>query len=444
MLRYRSLLGALGGLTACLDAPPPPLEEVPGFSAPVVVSSTTANGATPMFTVASDGARVLSWVAESDDGPEARGVLHVRVDPADGAAPVRSVLRDPLGGIEPHGEAPPQVATGPDGSIHVLYTVGKDVGARFPVSALRYARSVDGGQRWSDPISVNEGPAFGSHNFHALLAGPDGAVYASWLSSSANDDSTGVWLRASRDGGGTWEPSHAIYTGPTCPCCRTALALAPDGTLFAAWRKIFDGNVRDIVVMTSADGGASWTAPAKPRDDGWSFPGCPHAGPSLKLGADGVAHVAWWTGKPGEAGVHYARSADGGGTWTAQPIDVGERSAPAHVQVAVSAGGAVVVAWDDGKSATPGVLVRESRDGGIAFGPAIRLTPPGVAASFPVLAVRQDTLTVAWTQTADSAYRAMLAARPDMRDPAARVRLPRVGQQEVWLRSASLSGLGRR
>src|SRR5690606_20452330 len=130
MLRVRSLAWCPVILAACSPDAPSDVEDG-AFTPAVVVSSATANGATPMFTVTPDGARVLSWVAEPVEGLEAHATLHVRVDRADGVAPLTSELRDPLGGIEPHGEAPPQVATGPDGSIHALYTVGKDVGARF-------------------------------------------------------------------------------------------------------------------------------------------------------------------------------------------------------------------------------------------------------------------------------------------------------------------------
>jgi hypothetical protein len=211
--------------------------------------------------------------------------------------------------------------------------------------------------------------------------------------------------------------------------------------LYASWRKIYDGDVRDITVMASRDGGTTWDEPVKPRDDGWVFPGCPHAGPSLKVDAAGIVHIAWWTGKAGEAGVWHARSTDGGRTWTAQPIAVGERASPAHVQLALAPDDRVVVSWDDGTAALPGILLRTSSDGGATFAPTTRLSGVGVAGSFPVLAVHHDSLTVAWTQTADSAYRAMLAERPDMRDPAARMSLPRVGQQEVWLRTAPLEAL---
>ncbi len=78
-------------------------------------------------------------------------------------------MRDPLGPIEAHGEAPPQLAADPAGGISVLYTVGKEVpGERFPKSALRFIRSADSGRTWSEPRTVNDGTEFGSHNFHAL------------------------------------------------------------------------------------------------------------------------------------------------------------------------------------------------------------------------------------------------------------------------------------
>jgi hypothetical protein len=408
----------------------------PDAPAPTVVSSATSNGATPMFAVAEDGARLLSWVAAADGGSE--GVLHLRSDGPRGV--ITSSLVDPLGGIEPHGEAPPVITSGGAGVVYALYTVGREGEGRFPKSALRFARSEDAGATWSVPVSVNEGEAFGSHNFHSLLAGPDGRVYAAWLSNVRG--ASAVWLRASRDGGRTWDGARAIHDAPTCPCCRTALALDADGTLYAAWRKIFDGDVRDIAVIASRDGGATWAGPVKPRDDGWVFDGCPHAGPSMRVGADGAVHIAWWTGKGGEAGVWYARSNDHGTTWQAQPIDTAARSAPAHVQLALSSEGTVVVVWDDGKSARPGILLRASTDGGEHFGRLLTLSDGQTAASYPVLAIHGDSLTVAWSQTADSAYRAMMAARPDMKDPTAKMGLPRVGQQEVVARQMALRGLG--
>jgi hypothetical protein len=416
-----ALLAACGGVGA----------ESPGRFTPArVISRETENGATPMFLALPDGGRVVAWVSAPGGGPD--GSLHLSVTPAGATAALPTVtVKDPLGAIEAHGEAPPQLATDARG-ISVLYTVGKEVpGERFPRSALRFIRSTDQGRTWSEPRTVNDGDEFGSHNFHALTAAPDGSLLATWL--EAREGNSGVWMSRSTDGGRTWEASRAIYSDPTCPCCRTAVAVAVDGTTYVAWRAILPGDVRDVVVMRSTDGGRSWGEPVRTRADDWVYPGCPHAGPSLEVDSAGSVHVAWWTGKEGEAGVYYARSTDRGKSFVAQEIATGERARPAHVQLRV-AGEGVYVAWDDGLGEIPRVLLRRSSDAGRSFGAEELLSEPGVAAGFPVLAVHGDSLAVAWSQTTAAEHQAKLAARIDMKDPKAVMPLPRVGQSEILMR----------
>ncbi|HXE58641.1 MAG TPA: sialidase family protein [Gemmatimonadales bacterium] len=402
-----------------------------------IVSQATTNGATPMVLVTARGDRVVAWVSAPDGGAD--GILHFSVTPHGAAEPLPTVsLRDPLGSIEAHGEAPPKLASGPDGSIAVLYAVGKEVpGRRFPLSALRFVRSEDLGRTWSAPVSVTGSEELGAYNFHALTTGPGGELLATWL--EARQGKSGVWMSRSDDGGRRWSAPRPISTDPACPCCRTAVAVGRDGATFVAWRHILASDVRDVVVARSADGGATWGEPVRPRAHDWVFPGCPHAGPAMQLDSAGVLHLAWWTGKAGEAGVYYARSTDGGRTFVdVQPMAAGARSTPAHVQLAAAADGTVVVAWDDGLSPLPRILVRVSRDGGRRFGPTEVLSDEGVAASYPVVALFGDSLAVAWSQRSDSAHRAELAARPDMKDPKAVMRLPRVGQSEIFLRLGRL------
>lgn len=407
------------------------------FTPARVVSQETENGATPMFLATPRGDRVVAWVSAPGGGSD--GSLHVSVTPTGATEPLPAVtLRDSLGPIEAHGEAPPQLAADQSGAISALYVVGREIpGKRWPVSALRFTRSTDRGRTWSAPVTVNDGAEFGAHNFHALTAAPDGSLLATWL--DARQGNSGVWMSRSTDGGRTWEPNRPIYTDPTCPCCRTAVAVGGDGTIYVAWRAVLPGDVRDVVVSRSRDRGKSWSAPVRARDDGWVYPGCPHAGPSLEVDARGRLHLGWWTGKEGEAGVYYARSEDGGRTFTAQPIAVGKHARPAHIQLALDADSAVVVAWDDGHGEIPRVLLRRSTDGGRSFGPAARLSDPGVAASYPVVAVYGDSVAVAWSQTTAAEHRAKLAEREDMQAPGAAMRLPRVGQSEILVRAARSS-----
>jgi hypothetical protein len=288
-------------------------------------------------------------------------------------------------------------------------------------------------------VTVNEAGQhgeFGAHNFHALLALSDGRLVATWLLNTKGV--SGVAMSRSSDFGRTWDRTRMVYDQPTCPCCRTAIAAGPDGSLYLAWRAIFPGDVRDVVVMRSPDGGDTWDAPVKPREDGWVFPGCPHAGPSLKVDGTGAVHVAWWQGKAGEAGVYHGVSTDGGRTFSAQPLAVAERSTPAHVQLALAGRGLVNVAWDDGHSALPGILLRRSTDGGRTFAAPTRISDADVAATFPVIAAVRDSLCVAWSQMTEAAHREKLAKTVNMKDPKAVMRLPRVGQSEILMRMVGL------
>src|SRR5918992_1968729 len=237
------------------------------FNPARVVSHETENGATPMFLSTSRGDRVVAWVSAPQGGSD--GSLNVSVTPAGATGPLPTVtIRDSLGAIEAHGEAPPQLAGDSVGAIYVLYAVGKEVpGKRFPVSALRFIRSTDRGRTWSPPVTVNDGNEFGSHNFHALTAAPDGLLLATWL--DGRQGHSGVWMSRSRDGGKTWEDNRPIYSDPTCPCCRTSVAVAANGTIYVAWRAILPGDIRDVVITRSTDGGQSWSQPVRPRSDDW-------------------------------------------------------------------------------------------------------------------------------------------------------------------------------
>lgn len=356
------------------------------------VGTATPVGTAPMFAVSAAGTRALAWVSAPDSGTDGR--LYVSVG---GAAPME--LRDPLGPVEAHGESPPKLAYSGDGALNAIYVVPKIVaGKRYGVAALRFVRSADGGETWSTPVSVTDDEAFGRrHNFHALHAAADGSLYISWL-----DDRQGKpapYLTRSTDHGRTWEPNRRVGSGEACPCCRTAIATTPDGALFVAWRAVLPGDVRDIVVARSNDRGVTWTEPSRVHADDWVYPGCPHAGPSIQVDAANRLHVAWWVGKEGAAGVFYARSPDGGATFT-RPVAMGvaKYSQPAHVQMVLGSHGEVVVAWDDGTRDVPRIVVRISRDGGTTFGPSEQASAPGRAAGFPVLALTDSIVTLAWSE----------------------------------------------
>ncbi len=336
-----------------------------GASNPTVAAAPTG-GRAYVAWVATEGEESNVWLTGLDaDGDRGHAV---RVNDVDGDA-------------APHLQAPAQVAAGPDEQVYVLWTNNAHIeGRRFPASDLRFARSTDGGATFEPAITVNDdagGPPT-SHTFHNLLVAPGGTIIASWLDSRRGGEGmhpaeTGmavgeghvtsddmpevpgpdVRVAISTDGGRSFAPSH-IVNRQACPCCRTAMAMAPDGTLYLAWRKIFEGDVRDIVVARSTDKGISWEEPRRVAEDDWVFPGCPHAGPALTVDPSGALHVAWYTGRESAPGLFYTKSVDAGLSFQAPtPLLSDAWVPPSQVSLGAESDGTLWVAWEERRLDVP-------------------------------------------------------------------------------------------
>lgn len=280
--------------------------------------------------------------------------------------PVR--VNSKAGEVKPHSQAPAQVAVGPDGVLYVVWSNAIPVeGRRFDASNLFIARSTDGGRTFSEQNAINtdadEKPA--GHTFHDVKVAGDGTVFVSWLDSrdeptpghahgaDATDDhmhgASTVRVAGSRDFGRSFGEA-TVVARDVCPCCRTSLAIAQDGTVYVAWRGIdrsdpSSGEQRDIMFARSSDGALTFTEPRRIHNDAWQFNGCPHAGPSLAVDSDGDLHAAWFTGADGRSGLYYAvAGADGEfGPPTALITGVGV----SQVRLASDGGSGVWVAFED-------------------------------------------------------------------------------------------------
>lgn len=314
----------LAGLAGCAAPEPPASVETGPETAAVLIADVGASVPTVAMDVR-DGAAVVAWAQSAGDTTD---VWAARV--RGGAVLHRARVNAVRGAGSAHSQAPPTALVAPDGAVYVVWVEQRAVpGRRFPASDLRLARSDDGGRTFGPAVRVNPDPGFPTgHTFHSAAAGPDGALYVAWLDGTARDRErrasgkspvqpvalhaahaarheagTELVVTRSTDGGRTFEAPVVVARG-TCECCRTALAVAPDGRLSLAWRHQFAGGARDIALAHSADGGQTFTAPERVRADDWQIEGCPHAGPALAAAPDGVPHVVWYTGAAGDRGVY--------------------------------------------------------------------------------------------------------------------------------------------
>lgn len=121
-----------------------------------------------------------------------------------------------------------------------------------------------------------------------------------------------LFIADSTDGGRTFSRNRKI-AGDACPCCKTALAVAPDGTVYVSWRHVLPGNFRHIAVSSSSDAGMTFSKPVIVSDDKWMLHGCPVSGPSLSVADNGTLKVLWYAaGEANAPGLYFADSKDKG------------------------------------------------------------------------------------------------------------------------------------
>jgi hypothetical protein len=296
----------------------------------------------------------------------------------------------------------PGLATGTGADVYLSWSAPSKTGASPFASQLLLSRSADGGQTFDPPVPVNDDSAAINHSFEHLYSGSDSQVYVTWLDNRDNEKSgAGTFFAASSDGGRTVQKNVKI-DGMACPCCRPMVTMDPDGNLWIAWRKTFEGNVRDIVLGHSADGGSSFTTPRLVRQDRWAFPACPHRGPSVGFDRDGRLYVAWYTeGIDEQPRLLFATSDDRGRTFS-QPLELhpAVTSLPDQLRMAVHPEGVIVAVWEEVTGVRKRVVMRVSADRGASFGPTLTLSDVAKAET-PTLAIdRTGRVAVAWTEHA--------------------------------------------
>ena len=344
------------------------------------------------------GHAVVAWY---DKDGETRRVRAVRVDQKseDVSVPVQ---------INPAGTEPdalhqaPGLAIGPRNDVFVTWSLPKKTQEAPFAADLQLSVSHDGGATFAPPVTLNDDRVPISHSFEHVHAGPDGTVTVAWLDNRTKEKSgAGAQFTCSRDGGQTIDANVTI-DGMACPCCRPMQAIAPDGALWIAWRKTFEGNVRDIVLASSADHGKTFSPPMLVRQDGWAFPACPHRGPSIAFDRAGRLYVAWYTeGTDEQPRLLFAVSDDQGKTFS-EPLSLHTSltSLPDQLRMAVHPDGLVVAVWEEVTGVRKRAVMRVSIDRGRSFGP-MRTLSEGAKAEYPTVAVHDNgAVAVSWTEHA--------------------------------------------
>jgi hypothetical protein len=346
----------------------------------------------PALAATADGGVLAVWgVAGSATGPGHAG----HGGPTGARVQLARLGPGAWGPVAVHADGPaleglhhsPLIAVAPGGEVYVQWSSARDKPESVLfASDLRLSRSLDGGRTFDTHLRVNEDRVI-SHSFDGLAVLADGTAVSSWIDAREGPQKDATWVARVTERG-TRVASVARLDGDTCVCCRVAVArLGPDA-VGVLWRKVFTGDVRDMVMAVSRDGGKTFGAPARVHDDGWVINACPHRGG--QVGADGRGRLvtAWYTeGRKGVPAVLVAVSADGARFSAPQRLNASRSTVPDAVRLAVSPDGAALAVWEESTAVRRRVVARASADGGRTWGqeralsPALKAYEPAVAAA---------------------------------------------------------------
>lgn len=179
-----------------------------------------------------------------------------------------------------------------------------------------FARSPSG-DSFDAPIKVVDKAQPSFNGFASMAVAPNGDVYVAWLDGRNPGQMHGtfpVYMARSTDRGKSFAPNVEVASG-SCPCCRQRVAFGAHGEVHVFWRKVFHGNIRDMVASNSTDGGTTFVEPVRVSEDNWQIAGCPESGPSAARIGNRL-FVAWMTETDqGKGGVKLAWSDDEGKTF---------------------------------------------------------------------------------------------------------------------------------
>ncbi len=330
-------------------------------------------------------------------------------------------VNDQMGDVSANNEQPPRVViSGSGGSartLTVFWSKRNEGPQRMRRDVIRMARSTDGGKTFSPARTTHDPAISGARGWESLTTGPDGVAHAVWLDGR---DAERKMAEAMTHTGAAHkgQPPQDVYHGTVgqdgriiesliatgvCFCCKTAVAVDGRGVVYAAWRHVFPGSMRDIAFAKSTDGGRRFEPLVRVSEDKWELNGCPEDGPSIAADPSGMIHIAWATliseGETQKA-LFYATSPDGKTFSARARVPTAGVTNPGHPQLTLTSDGAAI-AWDEMVDGVRRIsFTRVSRSG--AFQPA-QIVSDSEPGSHPVIAsLPANQILVAWTSRPSS------------------------------------------
>ncbi len=258
------------------------------------------------------------------------------------------------------------------------------------------AFSSDNGTTWNkgaNPASDNGG----NQAYIDLIADQQGVFHVIWLEDPEENGYQSLRYARSIDHGKHWSQPITLDDS-TCSCCWNTFALSARNQLNVLYRDLVP---RDMALMQSLDGGLTWKKNSAVGDFQWNFEGCPHIGGGLKsIGLNDRAqlHGVVWTGAEDKSGLYQLVSSNHGQSWSA-PKKLGEMATNGDIAVLAGTDANTIAAiWNEIEPGGVNILLSKSADGGVSWSTPQRLSEAGLSPTHPKLIATGRKFLALWTE----------------------------------------------
>ncbi len=272
------------------------------WSAPSLLSQSSGDAGLPAVTLDTDGIVHALWAEAPPDSNVSEYLSYVRGDGASWSASPK-VLRSPEGKAE-H----PALVADPGGMLHAVWSGGLAGQIYYSQAFVRDAATAPG---WSAPRALPSLQAVG--DWPSLSLDEAGGLHLTYV--IPLNENRGVYYLYSGDQGQTWTEPQLVFDAVAAgwsmvgEAHQTRDAAGRLHVMFTRNSLLATGQSLGVFYARSEDGGATWTATADVSAGAADHPRL------IAVAADQI-HRLWVVTSSGKLEVWHQTSIDGGATWS--------------------------------------------------------------------------------------------------------------------------------
>ena len=199
----------------------------------------------------------------------------------------------------------------------------------------------------------------------AIAVSSAGHLHVVWYDSTPGNSQ--IYYRKSTNGGGTWTATQRL-TWTSGTCLYPAIGIDSSDNLHLLWSDSTPGN-DEIYYKKSTDGGATWmTGKRLTWTSGYS------GYPSIAVDSSNNIHIVWFDDTAGNYEIYYKKSTDGGITWPISQRLTWTSGDSISRDIVVDTFGNLYAFWEDDQPGNKELYYAKSSDGGDSWTKGQRIT----------------------------------------------------------------------